>query len=1195
MDIVVRRQSEQLSRRQLRHLSESMDDDDDNDKANNKKFREIYDYRRWEWGNLRTECKNLGLETFYRTYVQRLQRSYLSVFFVMHTIVGMAHTIVLVATQKSAPISPEVYCNLASIIVVWVSLISSFNEHLIKKQTWIPNFGSVATVIGLVMLDIIVPLYHSVITRVILRPSYDAYTIFAIYIFLPLPENLHSVILAMATTFSYLLVTHVMTYRVDEHAVIKTFTDLVYLLAVNFFGVYVRLQNEVAIRRAFLDRRECVEGNLLLRYARDQEKNLLLSILPAHTASVLEKAIRGMIEKIRQEKHESTQELNAKSLDIPIPRRQWRGQPIKLYIEHHKSVSVLYADVVNYTYITTQLPVKTLVDVLHELFVKFDQASEEYNVLRIKFLGDCYYCVSGVPEPNPQHARSCVDLGLRMIRDIREVRAQRNNLNIDMRIGVHSGSIMSGVIGACKWQYDIWSKDVSIANRLETTGVPGKVHITQQTLELLEDQYFFEPGTEMAKKDPVLIRNNIETFLISPQYYGGDFHYYSPDELNRRYSSGVKRMMSRSTRNNKKLFIDCTLHRNYIGKNFMQNSMEQYMQIMKQTNTEMALELDRMPIGKFHFNHLFSSRRRDSCEDAEYERSSFSSKVSTILLRFRNKKWEMSFLHEQDLMLKYSTFMCFIVFIGIIVAQALNNPDGWSYWMLNAVAFLVLLFFLAITWFKKIWILLRPINEDDPNLIELPTNPFLRYLFNTSKSVMSNAVARMLIYFVSVCVLTLSALIHLIGCDVANECTDEDSEVDVVVPPKYSPCSNQWGITQSLIMAICTNFLFVRIHFVLKLVVGSLIVGFYSWIIFGPYDFLFENGPSISASLDARVGHILIVIFITASLHMVDRQTEYITRVDYTWKQQLQQRQEESECTKDTIRILVQNILPAHVAEIYMNRQMKDELYYEEYDNVAIMFATITNYDIQSDATADIERNILSILNRIICDFDEKLLSKTGPLKLEKIKVSGWTYMVACGLDPGRSDSSGSNSGCSSPNQRTSLLSNGRRSWNTFNFTVPKSPKKNPRYDPSKRERKQSGRQSQNVVYVLTEFALELMRILEAFNTENFQSDGKLRIGIAHGKVMAGVVGSSKPLYDVWGNAVNMASRMDSTGIPGKIQLTKESAEELQSFGIRCKYRGETFIKGRGNIPTYFALINEQLEFVKEPQPVELHHFDTHF
>lgn len=109
---------------------------------------------------------------------------------------------------------------------MWVSLISSFNEHLIKKQTWIPNFGSVATVIGLVMLDIIVPLYHSVATRVTLRPSYDAYIIFAIYIFLPLPENLHSAILAMATTFCYLLVTHVMTYRLDDHAVIKVISIL---------------------------------------------------------------------------------------------------------------------------------------------------------------------------------------------------------------------------------------------------------------------------------------------------------------------------------------------------------------------------------------------------------------------------------------------------------------------------------------------------------------------------------------------------------------------------------------------------------------------------------------------------------------------------------------------------------------------------------------------------------------------------------------------------------------------------------------------------------------------------------------------------------------------------------------------------------------------------------------------------------
>lgn len=81
---------------------------------------------------------------------------------------------------------------------------------------------------------------------------------------------------------------------------------------------------------------------------------------------------------------------------------------------------------------------------------------------------------------------------------------------------------------------------------------------------------------------------------------------------------------------------------------------------------------------------------------------------------------------------------------------------------------------------------------------------------------------------------------------------------------------------------------------------------------------------------------------------------------------------------------------------------------------------------------------------------------------------------------------------------------------------------------------------------------------------------------------MAGVVGSSKPLYDVWGNAVNMAARMDSTGMPGHIQVTEETACELREFGIACDYRGETFVKGRGPIPTYFVGIEDKsLEFVR--------------
>lgn len=106
---------------------------------------------------------------------------------------------------------------------MWVALISSFKEDLIARHSWIPNFASVVTVIALVVLDIVVPLYHSIRTHVMppLRPAYDSYVIFAIYIFLPVSDNVHSAVLGMSTTICYLVVMGVMTYRLDEHIIVK--------------------------------------------------------------------------------------------------------------------------------------------------------------------------------------------------------------------------------------------------------------------------------------------------------------------------------------------------------------------------------------------------------------------------------------------------------------------------------------------------------------------------------------------------------------------------------------------------------------------------------------------------------------------------------------------------------------------------------------------------------------------------------------------------------------------------------------------------------------------------------------------------------------------------------------------------------------------------------------------------------------
>lgn len=126
----------------------------------------------------------------------------------------------------------------------------------------------------------LVPLYHTVISNVRppLRPAYASYILFIIYIFLPLAHNWHCIILSSTTTLLYIIEMIFITYRYDEYQLTKSFTELIFLFCVNIFGIYFRLMNEVAIRRAFLDRRECVEGNILLRTARDQEVIFLFII-----------------------------------------------------------------------------------------------------------------------------------------------------------------------------------------------------------------------------------------------------------------------------------------------------------------------------------------------------------------------------------------------------------------------------------------------------------------------------------------------------------------------------------------------------------------------------------------------------------------------------------------------------------------------------------------------------------------------------------------------------------------------------------------------------------------------------------------------------------------------------------------------------------------------------------------------------
>uniref|UniRef100_A0A3Q3FY72 adenylate cyclase n=1 Tax=Kryptolebias marmoratus TaxID=37003 RepID=A0A3Q3FY72_KRYMA len=249
-------------------------------------------------------------------------------------------------------------------------------------------------------------------------------------------------------------------------------------------GVFINYLSDRTQRQSFLETRRCIEGRVRLERENHRQERLVMSILPRFL----------VLEMIA--------DMTAAD-DYLLPH-----QFHKIYIHHYKNVSILFADIIGFTSLSLILSAQELVRTLNELF------GQTHHCLRIKILGDCYYCVSGVPEPQRGHARCCVEMGLSMISTIRYVRRELQQ-EVDMRIGVHSGSVLCGVLGLQKWQFDIWSWDVDIANSLEAAGVPGQVHISQATLDCLDGIYETEQGHGQDRSE-FLRKHNIDTYLIRP-------------------------------------------------------------------------------------------------------------------------------------------------------------------------------------------------------------------------------------------------------------------------------------------------------------------------------------------------------------------------------------------------------------------------------------------------------------------------------------------------------------------------------------------------------------------------------------------------------------------------------------------------------------------------------------------------------
>ncbi|MCG3172872.1 MAG: hypothetical protein GMKNLPBB_01043 [Myxococcota bacterium] len=165
----------------------------------------------------------------------------------------------------------------------------------------------------------------------------------------------------------------------------------------------------------------------------------------------------------------------------------------------HSQVSVLFADLVNFTTLSQTLSAHDVVDMLNEIFFRFDELCARHGLEKIKTIGDAYMAAAGIPDPRGDHAEAAVELGLAMQRELDRFNRERN-LNLQLRIGAHSGPAVAGVIGKNKFIYDLWGHTVNTAARMESHGVPGHIQFTRETWEAIRGKYPAEARGEIHIK-----------------------------------------------------------------------------------------------------------------------------------------------------------------------------------------------------------------------------------------------------------------------------------------------------------------------------------------------------------------------------------------------------------------------------------------------------------------------------------------------------------------------------------------------------------------------------------------------------------------------------------------------------------------------------------------------------------------------
>lgn len=876
-----------------------------------------------------------------------------------------------------------------------------------------------------------------------------------------------------------------------------------------------------------------------------------------------------------------------------------------------ENVSILFADIVGFTKMSSNKSAETLVNLLNDLFGRFDELTEINNCEKVSTLGDCYYCVAGCPEKTRYHAICCVEMGLDIVLQIKKFR-QETKEDVDMRVGIHTGSVLCGIVGNRRRRFDVWSNDVTIANRMEATGKPGRVHISESSLKFLEDQYVVEDGEGLKlNKD----EEKLKTYLIDYRKNGlsgnkpwqrEKAHRDSDSSLRQAIKSGMTPKDEQGQKH-KHGSQSCVSPKNdkthpnevafYIDDGEDMHAYQQ--QMLRQKSYSVAeddsIELNFLgkgqtgaqsppsppkPHSRIAFNlaktHLPFQRlnaqlnftlndafMRDALRDLndqqlvklmrkkQTQKEYFTNPPLTkVKMNFNVEGLETKYRKEcfKDFKLhpKVTTFASpkihfffdvvtatLLFLINVVVCYLVFRPPPATLIVLTPIVCLIMLLLLLFRCFRVSAMTAccpdrkctEPFSDMDKenstssqtshSELNQPRHSIGRISIDGTLSLDINKRRRTLKEVMSDIATSLWVQSHLFGAFmmclplVVTFATLHNCDGNHWKKEEFEIFSNLMTVG---LLYFCS---FTQLSYIMKSTL-ALIVSIVFCLLLRfeakSYCTLQKKETDRTSANDIIVAIVIQLILVI----LLNRLHEEGVRVNYYGDREAAEKKNNASDQKRVADSLLVDMFPRHVSE-----QLRFKSHCSRnYDNVGVLFATIVNFGefYEENFAGGIE--CIRILHELVADFDKELDKFDD---LEKLKtVHGTTFMAASGL-------------CVPDNNNT-----------------------------DKHEPSHPNLHLKNLI----DFTLAIFSVLNEFNKNMLGFRFLLRCGFNAGPVTAGVIGSTKPQYDIWGDAVNLASRMDSTGVSGRIQMPEKSMEMLTDF-FTFEERGFVYVKGKNDMKTY--------------------------